>query len=48
LKRDVSELHAATLPAVSASAAARSQLRARNISRTQDMATHSYAIQAPS
>jgi hypothetical protein len=48
LKRDVSPLHAATPMAVSASAATRGQHRARNLSRTQDIATYPHAQQASS
>src|SRR5262245_42397514 len=47
-KRDVSLLHAATPIVISVSAAARGHDRARNISRTRDIATHSYAKQVTS
>src|SRR5262245_168696 len=46
--RDASLLHAATPIVISVSAAARGQDRARNISRTRDIATHSHAIQVAS
>jgi len=46
LNRDASPLQAATLIIVSASAATRGQHRARNISRTQDIATYPHAQQA--
>jgi len=46
LNRDASPLQAATPMVVSASAATRGQHRARNISRTQDIATYPHAPQA--
>jgi hypothetical protein len=46
--RDASLLHAATPMVISVSAAARGQDRARNISRTRDIATHSHAKQVTS
>src|SRR5215510_4938783 len=46
--RDASLLHAATPIVISVSAAARGQDRERNISRTRDIATHSYAKQVTS
>jgi hypothetical protein len=46
LKRDASPLQAATPIVVSASAATRGQHRARNLSRTQDIATYPHAQQA--
>jgi hypothetical protein len=46
--RDASPLQAATPMVISANTAARDQGRERNGSRTQDIATHSYAIQGVS
>jgi hypothetical protein len=46
--RDASLLHAATPIVISVSAAARGQDRARNTSRTRDIAIHSHAKQVAS